>query len=63
MDKHGIDVSVVRCQFYPPDCSHILTIESVFFGFPLSPCPCRLVVLSTQFSESVVGFPVSARSK
>ena len=29
MDKHGIDISVVRCSFRFLDCSHVLAIEVV----------------------------------
>lgn len=38
MDKHEIDVSVVRCFFHSLNCPHIPTIKAVFSGFlaPLS---------------------------
>lgn len=38
MDKHGIDVSVVRCFFYFLDCLHILTINGLclLYLLPLS---------------------------
>ena len=60
MDKHGIDISVVRCSFRFLDCSHVLAIEVVYLTLFVPSWP---VAPPIQLCEPVVGFPVSVRSE
>ena len=53
MDKHGIDVSVIRCSSRFLDRSHTPTMKAVFL-IPL------VLSFLTQFGESMVGFLAGA---